>query len=160
MDPSSVARWIRAWLAGTPPPNVWFGVSVEDQPRADERIPLLLDIPALVRWLSVEPLIGPVDLSGQRLEWLAPFHETDPLLVRTPRVDWVVVGGESGPGARPCDVEWIRDIVRECQSAAVPVFVKQLGARPDMAPVQHPKGGDPAEWPDDLRVRQYPEVKP
>jgi len=83
-------------------------------------------------------------------------------------IHWVIVGGESGPGARPCNVDWVRSIVRQCQSAGVPCFVKQLGRRPYIdakaAPVAgpidldltHAKGGNPAEWPADLQVRQFP----
>ena len=87
-------------------------------------------------------------------------------------LDWVIVGGESGPGARPCDVQWIHSIKDQCEAADVPVFVKQLGARPIGLPppdswhgLKRPEirlrdraGGDPAEWPEDLRVRQYPEA--
>lgn len=159
-----------SWISGTPPTNVWFGVSVEDQTRANKRIPLLLDIPAKLRWMSVEPLLGPISFDGWRLEWLAPFHETTPMLERTPRVDWVVVGGESGPNARPCNTEWIRNIVRECQAASVPAFVKQLGSVPfwngtlgnvptaagQRLYLKAPKANDPEEWSSDLRVRKFP----
>lgn len=140
------------WLLGRPPANVWVGVSVEDQPRADERIPALLKIPAKVRFLSVEPLLGPVDL--------APWLD---------RLDWVIVGGESGPKARPCNLAWIRSVVDQCKAAGVPCFVKQLGRRlmidstggsrfddHTYFKVADPKGGDPSEWPEDLRVRQFP----
>lgn len=76
-------------------------------------------------------------------------------------IHWVIAGGESGPGARPCDVAWIRSIVGQCRDAGVPVFVKQLGRRP-VIPANEPwtcldrKGGDPAEWPEHLRVREMP----
>lgn len=126
MDASE--RPIPAGLVTWPLLNVWLGVSVENQRFADERIPLLLQTPAAVRFISAEPLLGPVDFSGSCLEWLAPFKDTDASLNRSPRLDWVIVGGESGPGARPFDVGWARSIVRQCQSADVPVFVKQLGA--------------------------------
>lgn len=96
------------YLKPWPLPNVWLGVSVEDQKTADERIPLLLDTPAAVRWLSIEPLLGPVDLDGQAL-------------------DWVVVGGESGPNARPMHPDWARSIRDQCQAAEVPFFFKQWG---------------------------------
>ncbi len=153
-----------------PLPNVWLGVSVEDHKRADERILLLLETPAAVRFISAEPLLGPLEFP---LEWLAPFKDTDPMLNRTPRIDWVIVGGESGKPwrkIRHCNVQWIRDIVSQCREAEVPVFVKQLGTRirydeQNMfndwmcANVQHPKGGDPAEWPDDLRLQQFPKEK-
>ncbi len=145
-----------------PMPNVWLGVSCEDQQRADERIPLLLETPAAVRFVSAEPLIGPI-----RFEL-----EADSV----GNIDWVIVGGESGPGARPCDVAWVRSIVDECAECLVPVFVKQLGAIPfttnaaKAAPLARvrktdgnywlttadSKGGDPSEWPADLRVRQFP----
>lgn len=157
-----------------PLPNVWLGVSVEDQERANERIPLLLQTPAAVRFISAEPLLGPVNL---QLEWLAPFVDVDPSLQRTPRLDWVIVGGESGPGARPCHEAWVRSIVQQCQAAGVPAFVKQLGAFPIWSLVDgrqangeggtaaaartaagalNPKCADPSEWPDALRVREFP----
>jgi protein gp37 len=163
------------WLHGKPPANVWIGTSVEDQLRADERIPELLKIPAVVRFLSVEPLLGPVELP---FLGIAPKDLTNgSFLPISYLIDWVIIGGESGPGARPCNIEWIRDIVRQCKAASVPCFVKQLGSRVDIedceAPIpfrntvsgkdgrwyvdlKHPKGGDPAEWPEDLRVRQFP----
>lgn len=157
----------RRWLRGEPPANVWFGVSVEDQTRANERIPLLLEIPARLRWLSVEPLLGPVDLS----EWtsISIQHHPDGSETPIPKpIDWVVVGGESGPCARPCNVEWIRSVIYDCKTTGIPCFVKQLGSRPEVeapsggwvqpVPVRHRKGGDPAEWPDNLRVRKFPEA--
>ena len=127
--------------------HIWWGVSVEDQARADERIPLLMASEAAVRWLSLEPLLGRIDLS----RWLGDG------------IQWVVVGGESGRNARPCDHKWIRSIVRQCMNACVPRFVKQLGSQSYYDdeipyPLDDPKGGDPVEWPEDLRVREFPEV--
>ena len=90
--------------------NVWLGVSVEDQQRADERIPHLLQTPAAVRFLSVEPMLGPVALSA----WLGS-------------IDWVICGGESGPGARPMDQGWARILRDQCVHAGVPFFFKQWG---------------------------------
>ena len=145
-----ITRW--------PLPNVWLGVSVEDQAAADDRIPELLDTPSAVRFLSCEPLLGPVDLRP----WLpatAPALDRAVSGYRGPDIDWVIVGGESGPGARPCDVGWIRGIVGQCKAAGVPVFVKQLGGKAVGLPegrLRHRKGADPAEWPEDLRVREYP----
>ncbi len=170
-----------------PPPNVWLGVSVEDQKTANERIPLLLETPSLFRWVSIEPMIGPVSF-----RW-APWHETyyeDPKLqpgyVRMNhldglrRIDWIVAGGESGPDARPMDAGWVRILAGECQEAGVPLFVKQLGAAysdplngvagaglkvadaalPLVAVrLKHRSGADPAEWPQDLRVRELPKAK-
>lgn len=138
-----------------PLPNVWLGVSVEDQPRADERTPLLLKTPAAVRFLSCEPLLGPIDFFYGPNDW--------GLLTG---IDWVIVGGESGPDARPCDVTWIRSIVEQCKAAGVPCFVKQLGSAPyiDHSPepaasiirLRDRKGGEPSEWSADLRVREFP----
>ena len=175
---------IAEWLDCNPPVNVWLGVSVEDQKRAEERIPLLLETPARLRWLSVEPLLGEI---GLRPKWLAdecnacgrPMprniegcwnphtgdDDCDGSRTVLRKVDWVVVGGESGPKARECHADWIRSLVRQCQSAEVPVFVKQVGSRPidrsvraaEWGVVKDPKGGDPNEWPMDLCVRQFPE---
>lgn len=137
---SSVCVW--------PLPNLHLGVSVEDQATANTRIPILLQIPAAVRFVSAEPLLSHVDL-GLAITGL----------------DWVIVGGESGRGARPCDLAWIRSIRDQCRAAGVPAFLKQLGSAPfDVAEadrlldlgVRDPKGGDPAEWPADLRVREFP----
>lgn len=146
--------------------NVWFGVSVEDQATADQRIPILLDTPTAVRFVSAEPLLSAMDLSKY-----------------LPSLSWVIVGGESGPGARPCDVAWIRDLLRQCRESQVPCFTKQLGAWPLVyreearrlmalgsrvawddsgeeisarLVLRDRKGGDPAEWPADLRVREWP----
>lgn len=150
-----------------PLPNVHLGISVEDQAAADERIPHLLQAPAALRFLSVEPLLSSIDLKMA----LETFRGTDPMLKRDPSpIQWVIVGGESGPKARPCDVAWIRSIRDQCAEAKVPLFVKQFGARAvldglrlpsaserEHSPFQHPKGGDPTEWPEDLRVREFPD---
>lgn len=125
-----VRQMARRWVEdGTPPSNVWFGVSVENQNRADERIPILLDIPANLRWLSLEPLLGPVDV--EQNYWLTgEVRRKDKSLCppgTNSKLDWLVIGGESGPGARPCKVEWIRSLLHQGTSAGVPVFVKQLG---------------------------------
>jgi protein gp37 len=147
--------------------NVWLGVSCEDQQRADERIPWLLKTPAAIRFVSAEPLLGPIDFSSLRL-----------LRCTGAGIDWIIVGGESGPGARPCDVAWIRSIVGRCNAASVPCFVKQIGSNAlawDAAadglggitggggmlswPTKDKKGGDQAEWPSDLRLREFPVVQ-
>lgn len=149
-----------------PLPNVWLGVSVENQQRADERIPLLRRSPAAVHFVSAEPLLGPVTFDDRWLEWLplGPDENNEAHLL--PPLRWVIVGGESGPGARRCEVSWIRDIVAQCNAAGVACFVKQLGARPWANRVdEHPgrladrKGGDMEEWPNDLRVREFPEAR-
>lgn len=154
------SSWPMGWVKGIStdiPKNVWIGTSVEDQANADKRIPELLRIPAKVSFLSAEPLLGPVDL---RLRNAMPG-----------KIDWVIIGGESGPGARPCNVEWIRSIVTQCKAAAVACFVKQLGTNPqafytpqgetveeaiDQLKFNDKKGGDPSEWPTDLCVREFP----
>jgi protein gp37 len=134
--PENVARMIaqiatptcQAWEK-TPPYNVWIGTSVEDQTRANERIPELLEVSARIRFLSVEPLLSPVDLR--------------PFLFR---LDWVIVGGESGPGCRPMNVEWARSIRDQCHEAGVQFFMKQMSG--------NPKGKTPI--PDDLMIREIP----
>jgi len=104
-------RW-PAW----PAHNIWLGVSVEDQERADERIPPLLETPAAVRFLSCEPLLGPINLN---LRALHHRHDVG--------IDWVIVGGESGRGARPMNPEWARSLRDQCAALSVPFFFKQHG---------------------------------
>lgn len=128
---------------GWPLPNVWLGTSVEDQATADARIPELLQCPAAVRFISYEPALGPVDLS----RWLpkpcrAMFfdeeaakaygvpvgEEVSGTLRNEPLLNWVIAGGESGPGARPAHPDWFRSVRDQCQTAGVPFFFKQWGA--------------------------------
>ena len=205
--------------------NVWIGTTCEDQQRADERLPHLLRVPAVVRFVSYEPALGPVDFSP----WLPPvfpdigcrsecgfitrgsglqclegsacgryLHPGDkghaPVSgfcgrVDKPAIDWLIVGGESGHHARPLDLAWARQAVSACKAAGVACFVKQMGARPvvseerwwadgvSIRPGDRPtararaeddllqlllrdkKGGDMAEWPEDLRVREFPQVR-
>jgi len=136
-----------------PLPNVWLGVSVENQKWADIRIPALLDTPAAVRWLSCEPLLGRIDLtqwlSPRRAEWGEPYAEpTSPAglvvrdLILRPGIDWVVVGGESGPAARPMHPDSARLLRDQCTAAGVPFFFKQWG---EWAPyeVARPVASDP-----------------
>ena len=123
----------------------WLGVTAENQRRADERIPVLLQTPAAVRWVSLEPLLGPIDLNKREL--LIDKRRFKYTLGNY--LDWVVVGCESGPKRRPCKIEWVREIVEQCRDAGVPVFVKQLSIN---GKVSH----DMDEWPEDLRVREYP----
>lgn len=165
--------WLfRANIGRWPLPNVWLGVSCEDQETADERIPLLQNTPAAIRFVSAEPLLGPVSFRWS--QW--------------PGIDWVIVGGESGPYARSCDVAWIRSIRDQCKEAGIACFVKQLGRSPrdrndagfegdgggeswpmgtnyidtgyQGAPVLvklwDRKGGDLEEWPESLRIREFP----
>lgn len=124
--------------------NVWLGVSVEDQRTADARIPILLDTPAAVRFLSVEPLLGPVDLTpyvtasadvlacpecGFRTNRFSRCPNDEAELVRDFAVDWVIVGGESGGDARPMDPAWAQSLRDQCVAAGVPFFFKQWGGR-------------------------------
>ena len=121
--------WCDAWLSGGKPRNVWIGTSVEDQTRADERIPLLLSIPAKVRFLSCEPLLGPVDLRLMERSYGFPEHITRVgHAVGMPQgIHWVICGGESGPGARPMQPNWARSLRDECSAAVVPFHYKQWG---------------------------------
>jgi len=141
-----------------PFPNLWVGVSVEDQESADQRIPFLLDIrpeTAAVKFLSVEPLIGAVDLE----DYLISSYTLDNLtpLVPSRSIDWVIVGGESGAGARPLEIGWIDNILELCDFVNVPVFVKQMGSHwaRDVGATD-PKGGDPEEWLLHHRVGEFP----
>ena len=158
-------------------PGIWLGVSVEDQARADERIPHVLRTPAAVRFLSVEPMLGPVDLGLMDM-----FVDLDDG-TQTPGIGWVIVGGESGPNARPCAVSWIRSIVEQCKASGVPCFVKQMGSKPyedaddgtavrswgeasiqpngDFVQIhlRDKKGGNIEEFPNDLMVREFPKKK-
>jgi len=192
-----MSDFVRRWTGATLPlPSVWLGVSCEDQAAADERIPHLLATPAAVRFVSCEPLLAPVDLTRiyghvniggsadlcvdalagrYAAAWSGRETRTDRPLsdLGAGRIDWVIVGGESGPKARPCRIEWIRSILAQCKAAGTAAFCKQLGSCPRSASdvfgerqedvggawehhVRDRKGGDPAEWPEDLRVREMP----
>jgi protein gp37 len=122
-----------------PLPNVHMGTSIELDEyarRADD----LRATPAAVRFLSLEPLLGPLpslDLTG---------------------IDWAIIGGESGPGSRPLDLAWVRDLIARCREADTAVFVKQLGSRWARANGVQDKGGDWSLWPEDLKIRQFPSI--
>lgn len=148
--------------------HVWLGVSAEDQQRADERIPLLFQTPAAVRFVSYEPALAAVDFRRFLPDEI--WHECEShfpeFIENHPGIDWLIIGGESGHNARPCNIEWIRSAVRQCKEAGVACFVKQLGAKPfepysdgtplDDIRLKSCKGGDPAEWEESLRVREFP----
>ncbi len=143
--PENVASLIdKAWNGNGWPTNVWLGCTVEDQRRADERIPIFTAIPARVRFLSCEPLLGPVDLGP----WLGDLH-------------WVIVGGESGRGARRLDPDAARRLVGSCDQAGVPVFMKQAGKVLGREwGSRHPHGIDLAPgWPAWARVRAFPRLE-
>jgi protein gp37 len=180
---------------GWPLPNVWLGVSCEDQATADERTPILVDTPAAHRFLSLEPLLEEIDLSkvfgetiGQSVNCTVCGRRKQPSGRSAPMdtagsmcdsdctgyraepfpgqlwpgetmgdfgypghgLDWVIIGGESGPKARPCNIEWIRSIVQQCKQAAVPCFVKQVHLNGKLSI-------NPDEWPEDIRTREIPE---
>lgn len=149
--------------------NVWLGTSVSDQETADRMIPELLacrDLAAKL-FVSYEPALGPVCFEP---------YLADPI-DQPKAIQWLIVGGESGPNSRPCNVDWIRSSVEQCGDAGVACFVKQLGSYtvvdnaelaliadstmnarpiPGVIHLNHPKGGDPSEWPEDLRVQEFP----
>lgn len=161
-------------------PNVWLGVSVENQ-AATDRITILAGIQAAVRFLSVEPMLGSIRLApiiGQHI-----MDNEGKMVGIWERIQWAICGGESGPGARPFNVAWARSIVEQCRDARIACFVKQLGSNPFNDEIYAPpsdaefppevkhqwigngtfrpilkdrKGGDMDEWPPDLRVRQFP----
>lgn len=125
-----------------PLPSVWLGVTTENQQRANERIPLLLQCPAAVRFVSVEPMLGPVDIRGALGFSFSDAHEG--FLYDVPAVDWIIVGGETGAGARPMDPGWARSVRDQCKAAGIPFFIKKV----------FPKKPVPA----DLFIREYPDV--
>lgn len=159
---SGMVPWGDNW-----PENVWLGTSVENQEWADKRIPILLELPAIVRFLSVEPLIGPVDLGNLSLPDGRVLDCLDGLILdpsdmgvrpTSHSVDWVIVGGESGHDARHMDPGWVWPLQYRCQLSKVPFFFKQTGAVLAREwKLRDAKGEDMAEWPVDLQVRQWPD---
>lgn len=181
--PENVNAMMADWLEGTAfPSNIWLGTSVEDQRRADERIPHLLRVPARVRFLSCEPLLGPVDVRDyleapnciacdglghdgsifentcNKCAGYGLSRDADAI------IHWLIVGGESGHGARPMHPDWARALVQQCRAAGVAPFVKQLGSAwarewcyggKTVAQWADTKGGDMQYWPEDLRVREF-----
>lgn len=119
-----------------PPKYIWIGATAENQRTSDERIPRLSCVPAAVRWVSCEPLLERIDLT-----WC---------LTQPSPIQWVVIGAETGPGARPCKLEWVADLVAQCRASGVPCFVKQV--RLGDGRLSH----DPSEWPPEVRVREWP----
>ena len=118
---------------GWPIPNIWLGVSVENQATATERLPILCDTPVAIRFLSIEPLLAPVNIEF----WLDRF-------------DWVIVGGESGANARPMNIEWVRAIRDQCAGYGVPFFFKQ-GSQANWRDFRNFE-----RFPEDMKVRDYP----
>lgn len=185
--PQRMRDWMRQYAGPASPiryhlPHIWLGVSVENQAAADERIPLLLETPAAVRFLSCEPLLGPVDLTeylADRAIVRAIVHhhrtghhcggiddEADCEMCCTqwrdgqpPDLHWIIIGGESGKHARPMDLLWVESLVEQCRNAEIACFVKQLGS---VYAKTHGTGdthaGEMCFWPEALRVREYPSV--
>lgn len=163
-----------AWLS-EPRPNVWLGVTAENQRRAEERIPVLLEVPAAVHWISAEPLLSAIDFSL----WMAGAKRavTDDVLdapdgalvdgfervgdtwKRRDGISWIITGGESGADARRMDPAWARDILLQCRAAGVSYHFKQKGRvlSAEMG-CKDREGKDAAEWPEDLRVQEFPKV--
>lgn len=155
--------WWGGPMAGDwPLPNVWLGVSAEDQQNADKRVPDLLDTPAAVRLVSLEPLLGPIHLgylgwpNGVKLRregynaLIGARYHAGHMVQKLPKLDWIIVGGESGPQARPMHPDWARSLRDQCEAAGIPLFVKQLssGGRDPIKDVE--------QFPDDLRIREFP----
>lgn len=161
-------------------PNVWLGTSVENQEQADFRIQKLLLCDATVRFLSCEPLLELVYLPKVLSAAWAQFPNV--IGQEKPSIDWVIVGGESGSKARVCKLEWISSLNAQCRRFGIACFIKQLGALPcasyeptgnfrthrgerqyeakaDVLRLKDKKGGDWDEWPEDLRVREFPETR-
>lgn len=135
IDVDEAIQWTRKWL-----PNVWIGVTAENQETADERIPLLLHTPAALRFVSVEPMLGPVDLCH------AAFNGADSFSAMA-GIDWVIVGGESGAGARPMHLDWVRLLLDQCQAAAVPFLFKQMLVQGDKVTLPYLDGQRWNEYP-------------
>ena len=129
-----------------PAKNIWLGVTCENRKAVAQRLPLLLETPAKVRFLSCEPLLEGIYLALDEFD-----HKPN----------WVIVGGESGTNARFCNIDWISSIVGQCELSKIPVFVKQLGSYPIgingyKLKLKSRKGGDISEFPDDLKIRKFP----
>lgn len=140
-------------------PNIWLGTTVENQEQADKRIPELLKIPAKVRFLSCEPLLGAVDLShflpklskDQCPPRLLPYYNSHCAL------HWVIAGGESGPNARPAHPDWFRSLRNQCTAAGVAFHMKQMGSEWAKEKGRNDKkGGNWDEWPEEFKVREFP----
>ncbi len=166
--PDIMQAWYESYIGKVfpqPLPNVWLGVSAENQAMADERIPWVLQAPAAVRFVSYEPALGPVDF---RPYMPNPLWDELPSW-KQPAIDWIIAGGESGPKARGCDVAWLRSVKDQCAETGVACWVKQYGSKPYQSPrhdggpgyflqLKDRKGADPAEWDEDMRVQQFPEA--
>ena len=140
------ASWMEDW-----PSHVWLGTSVEKQHCANQRIPILTKLPAKVVFLSCEPLLGPLDLEGLAYESAGPEWAGHNKLI-----DWIIVGGESGHGARPMKAEWAMSILEQCRTANISFFFKQLGSVWSKQLGLLTKGDLLEEIPENFRVREFP----
>ena len=134
-------NWLDDWLNGNPPANVWLGATVCNQQEANRGVPKLLAVPARVRFLSIEPMLGPITFrwaAWEPIKTAATTNHLDGLR----RLDWIICGGESGPQARPMNPDWVRSLRDQCTVAGVPFFGKQNVGKKAL--------------PDDLRVREFP----
>jgi len=182
--PENAPRMLAEMGLGEFTPNLWLGCSIATQADADRNIPLLLQCRDLasVLWVSYEPAIEAVDFTRigsvecdlGEINSLTGEQDYGSGLSRLTscRLDWIVCGGESGHNARPFNTQWARDTISQCKAASVPCFVKQLGSNPKdpergsfdwenevwSMPLKDKKGGNWSEWPEDLRVREFPEV--
>lgn len=156
-DRGDLIEWIAAWLHGRPPENIWLGTTVENQAEADRRIPHLLAVPAAKRFLSCEPLLGPLDLrnwigvhptiGGSGYTGFDGFRRCDISGGVIDGIDWVIAGGESGPGFRPIEADWMRTLRDQCLHTDVAFFAKQMGgARKPLPPLPSDLAGCRA-WP-------------
>lgn len=132
-----------------PLPNVHLGVSVENQEAADERIPDLIGTPAVVRFLSCEPLLGPVTLQGDDPPPAMRSRSYLRGILGDERINWVILGCESGPGARPAEDAWFHSLAEQCKEAGVPFFNKQMMVD---GKLRH----DPADFPPGLQIQEWP----
>lgn len=138
-----------------PLPNVWLGVSAEDQRWADIRIPVLLDTPAAVRFVSAEPLLGPIDLRCGNADYSTCGSNGACDMSMIKGLDWVIVGGESGRAARPMHPDWARSLRDQCATAGVPFFMKQAGSVLAREWALKGKGDNAADWPEAF-PQEYP----
>jgi len=174
---AELAPWRSGLIADKPewPSNVWLGTTAEDQKRADERLPILLSIPAAIRFVSHEPALERVDFWAFLKGAVRDASLAELRSPTMPGIDWIITGGESGSKARPYDLAWARSVVEQCRAAGIAPFVKQLGSNAhdsarsivggwcpgDPAPNTRVHGisgkaHDLAEWPVGLRVQEFP----
>lgn len=168
-QPQNIASMVPTEWLDSPQENVWLGTTVGCK-RSTPRILDLVRVPAVVHFLSMEPLLEEIDLidaiGKAGLAQLGIEYAGKVVgLGGAPAIDWVIIGGESGPKARPCDVEWIRSLVRQCREAGTACFIKQLGSHVigglygDRSHFLDRAAADPSEWADDLRVRELPDIR-